>query len=256
MSTSALSINQKNLFTVMKPENEEPVDVNAPTFFEDQKKSIDEQIATWEAAKKKVEEEERAAAENTRVKKVNRRDACLSEAATLRELAVKADADNAYDFIQKAKTLELEASSLAAELGFDPMPVVEEEPVKGRDISTTKGLYGMIILAIITAIAFYLFGTSLIQGEDNESAQRMMNSVGLRIITNFLPTSLAFLSALGILYLIFPHQFNYFHNRINSEFSLKKDLEAALPWQRILFFSFALSLPVWVFVQLMQVIFG
>ncbi len=247
---------QPNPFKVMKSEDPEHVPSLTEIELEDEK--LNQLHQSWQQAKDNLEHTRKVALERERAVKIDRRNDCLSEAATLRELAPKSsDPGKAVEFIQKAKKLELEAAQIGVELGLaDKAPVEEEQPVKSRDLSATKGLYGVLLLAIFTGLGFWWLGTTLVQNEENESAMRMMNSVGIRIVINFMLTGLAFLCAFLVLYLLFPHQFSYWHNRIQSELSLKSDLEASQPWQRILFFSFCASLPTWAFVMLMQVIFG
>lgn len=166
--------------------------------------------------------------------------------------ATKTTPEETIAYIIHAETAEKEANALFP----SATPDAEPEPIKFLGISTTKGLLSLAALGALATVLFRATGTALVTDAENDSALRMMNSVGLRILTNFLPFILAFLVSAGMIWLLFPTIFHYWHNRIKSEISLIEDLNKATPWQRLAFFFLSIALPVWAYVMLMQVVFG
>lgn len=226
---------------------------------ESQEAALQDQFAKLKEQQDAIEKKRQDAADQLRTERINRRNELIADAETLRLIARDAkDSETALAYIKDAKTAEAEAAELASLLGISVAPVrPEEEPLEENNIlSTTKGIWGLIAWVVGTALLFWGVGTSLVQAEDNDSASRMMNSVGLRLITNVLPFALTFLAVIVTLKLLFPDQYRYWNNRVQSQFSLQQDLQSVEPWQRIAFFSFCVALPAWAFVQLMQVIFG
>ncbi|WP_309706688.1 hypothetical protein [Siphonobacter sp. SORGH_AS_0500] len=228
-------------------------------FPENKPVTLEELQAEYEQQKVQIEARLQQEAQELRTKNINRRNECISKAETLRQLARETkDPETAVNYVNEAKTAEAEAALLASNLGI----IIPEAPEEMQEeestslLSTTKGIWGLIAWVIGTAILFWMVGTSLVQSEDNDSASRMMNSVGLRLITNILPFALTFLAVIVTLKLLFPDQYRYWNNRLQSPFSLQNDLQQVEPWQRIAFFSFSVALPAWVFTMLMQVIFG
>lgn len=226
---------------------------------ENKPKTLEELQAEYEQQKVQIETRLQQEAQELRTKRINRRDECISKAETLRQLSRETkDAETAVNYVTEAKAAEAEAAQLAADLGIF-IPEAPEEITQEEDssiLSTTRGIWGLLAWVAGTAILFWIVGTSLVQNEDNDSATRMMNSVGLRLLTNILPFALTFLAVVVTLKLLFPDQYRYWNNRLKSPFSLQNDLEQVEPWQRIAFFSFCVALPAWVFTMLMQVIFG
>lgn len=158
--------------------------------------------------------------------------------------------DEKRKLIQKIEAIEIE-------LGFrvidDPKVAVK----KTFGLSSSKALWAIAGLTLLSFLLFWAMGTAAVSDDPmNDSARRMMNSVGLRVLTNFLPFSIAILAAVGFIWLLFPSVFGYWHNKVSTSFSLISDLEQCEPYQRVAFFAFSYGLPVWAFVQLMQVIFG
>lgn len=187
------------------------------------------------------------------VKLREQRNALLEQARLYRvAAATKPTPDETVVYIKLAEATEQEAYAILP--GEDPAP--SPEPIRFLGISTTKGLLSLGALGALATVLFWVTGTALVTDAENDSALRMMNSVGLRILTNFLPFILAFLVSAGMIWLLFPSVFHYWHNRIKSEASIFEDLNKATPWQRLSFFAFSIALPVWAYVMLMQVVFG
>lgn len=222
--------------------------------------SIDELKAKFEKEKAEIEERLQREADELRTNRVNRRDECIANAETLRQLSRdQKDPDVAVTYVKQAKAAEAEAAELASLLGINEPAPAPEEIIQEEEhglLSTTKGIWGLIAWIIGTAILFWVVGTTLVQSEDNESATRMMNSVGLRLLTNVLPFSLTFLAVIVFLKLLFPYIYRYWNNRLLSPFSLQQDFEQLSPWQRLAFFFSCVALAAWVFTMHMQVIFG
>ena len=197
--------------------------------------------------------EMKAKIEESRQQKTQEQHADLLEKARLyREAASnRHNPDETIEYIKLAEAYEKEANTLIPK-ELTPEP----EPMRFLGISTTKGLLSLGVLGALATILFWVMGTVLVTNAENDSAMRMMNSVGLRILTNFLPFILAFLVSVGTIWLLFPSVYHYWHNRIKTEASIIDDLNKATPWQRLAFFSFCFALPVWAYVMLMQVIFG
>jgi hypothetical protein len=187
------------------------------------------------------------------VKLREQRNALLEQARLYRQAAAtKPTPDETVAYIKLAEAAEQEAYAILPSTDAEATP----EPIRFLGISTTKGLLSLGALGALATVLFWATGTALVTDAENDSALRMMNSVGLRILTNFLPFILSFLVSAGMIWLLFPSIFHYWHNRIKSEVSLLEDLNKATPWQRLAFFSFSIALPVWAYVMLMQVVFG
>jgi len=172
-------------------------------------------------------------------------------------LSAKLSKEDALDIIAEKQANAREIEELEVKLGFQQVEGQKDPERKTLGLSSSKALWAIGGLTLLSFILFWLMGTAVIQEDPmNDSARRMMNSVGLRVLTNFLPFSIAILTAVGFIWLLFPSVFAYWHNKVNTNLSLITDLEQCEPYQRVMFFCFSYGLPVWAFVQLMQVIFG
>ena len=181
----------------------------------------------------------------------------LSDISEANTLAGKLTPDAAMEFVKRKKDLAKQLEQVEKELGFRVIEDPKTETTKTFGLSSSKALWAIGALTLISFILFWLMGTAVIQDDPmNDSARRMMNSVGLRVLTNFLPFSAVFLTAIGFIWLLFPSVFAYWHNKVATNLSLITDLQQCEPYQRVGFFAFSFGLPVWAFVELMQVIFG
>ena len=163
---------------------------------------------------------------------------------------------DALELGDEKRKLTQEIEDLEHSLGYRNIEGKEAKK-KTFGLSSSKALWAIAGLSLLSFLLFWGMGTAAVSEDPmNDSARRMMNSVGLRVLTNFLPFSMAILTAVGFIWLLFPSVFAYWHNKVSTNLSLISDLEQCEPYQRIAFFAFAYGLPVWAFVQLMQVIFG
>jgi hypothetical protein len=212
------------------------------------------------AAKKRQEESEQRiyqAAQETE-KKWKHRDSLMEELALLNGanvLVSKLSLDDALELGHKRKELTEKIDALEMDLGFVQVAPTKERKTFG--ISSSKAIWSIAALTIFSFLLFWLLGSVAVADDPtNDSARRMLNSVGLRVVTNLLPFSMVFLTAVGFIWLVLPTVFAYWHSKVSTDLSLITDLEQCEPHQRVAFFAFAFCLPVWAFVMLMQVIFG
>jgi hypothetical protein len=175
----------------------------------------------------------------------------------LTNMSTKLSKEDAMELVSDKQANIRKIEELEKELGFREIEDPKVQTKKTFGLSSSKALWAIGGLTLLSFILFWLMGTAVIQDDPmNDSARRMMNSVGLRVLTNFLPFSMAILTAVGFIWLLFPSVFAYWHSKVSTNLSLITDLEQCEPYQRVGFFAFAYGLPVWAFVQLMQVIFG
>jgi len=171
-------------------------------------------------------------------------------------LTGKLNLHDALELGEEKRRLTQEIEDLEYSLGFRNIEG-QEATKKTFGLSSSKALWAIAGLTLLSFILFWAMGTAAVSEDPmNDSARRMMNSVGLRVLTNFLPFSIAILAAVGFIWLLFPSVFGYWHNKVSTSFSLISDLEQCEPYHRVAFFAFSYGLPLWAFVQLMQVIFG
>ena len=172
-------------------------------------------------------------------------------------LAGKLSLDDAMKLSDDRKTISVEIEKIEFDLGFRTIDDPAPEKKKTFGLSSSKAIMAIAGLSLLSFLLFWGMGTAAVTEDPmNDSARRMMNSVGLRVLTNFLPFSMAILTAVGFIWLLFPYVFAYWHSKVTTNLSLITDLEQCEPHHRVAFFAFSYALPIWAFVQLMQVIFG
>lgn len=192
--------------------------------------------------------------------KLKRLDELQGQMQTLNSVSAmtgKLSLDDAMKLSDEQKTLASEIEKIEYDLGFRTIDDPAPEKKKTFGLSSSKAIMAIAGLSLLSFLLFWGMGTAAVTEDPmNDSARRMMNSVGLRVLTNFLPFSMAILTAVGFIWLLFPSVFAYWHSKVTTNLSLITDLEQCEPHHRVAFFAFSYALPIWAFVQLMQVIFG
>lgn len=255
----------------MFPQAQIPADVKGAAFKLNSKESnnesaddLDRKIAELrETANQKRHEEHqqlalKAAQErDDKFKKLDLLKEKLEKLNNASSLAGKLSLDDAMKLSDDKKTLTQEIENIEFDLGFRNIDDPKQDGKKSFGLSSSNAIWAIAGLTLLSFLLFWGMGTAAVSEDPmNDSARRMMNSVGLRVLTNFLPFSMAILTAVGFIWLLFPSVFAYWHSKVSTNLSLITDLEQCEPYQRVAFFAFSYGLPVWAFVQLMQVIFG
>lgn len=221
--------------------------------FQKKEQELKEQLASLDQQKKQHE----AALKNqeaARLKQLKEdRTLHLENAEQFEELSLRAlsNKDKIF-YVQEAHT----ARKLAAEIVLpddDVRPATSVEPKISLGISTTKGIWGLVIIALFAGILFWAFGTS---NAENDSATRMINSGGLRFLSNLWMSLGSLIFGFAIQWCLFPQQFFYYHSKFNTERCLREDFvnPSREGMYRIACWCFTLVLPIWVFVSIFQVI--
>lgn len=214
------------------------------------------------AVKKRQEEQQKidlevAELRNAKFKQLDQLKEKLQKLNDASSLAGKQSLDDAMKLSDDKKALTQEIENIEFDLGFRSIDDPKQEAKKSFGLSSSNAIWAIAGLTLLSFLLFWGMGTAAVSEDPmNDSARRMMNSVGLRVLTNFLPFSMAILTAVGFIWLLFPSVFAYWHSKVSTNLSLITDLEQCEPYQRVAFFAFSYGLPVWAFVQLMQVIFG
>jgi len=199
---------------------------------------------------------QRAQGQDAKFKKLDALKETLETLNLVHGLGSKLSLSDALELAEEKRKVTAQIEELEDDLGFLTIEG-KTETKKTFGLSSSKALWAIGGLTLLSFLLFWAMGTAAVSDDPmNDSARRMMNSVGLRVLTNFLPFSIAILAAVGFIWLLFPSVFGYWHNKVSSNFSLISDLEQCEPYHRVAFFAFSYGLPVWAFVQLMQVIFG
>jgi hypothetical protein len=207
-------------------------------------------------AELKKQEMQRVEQENAKFKKLETLKETLETLNMVNGLGSKLSLTDAMDLAEEKRKVISQIEQIEDELGFTSISCLPEAK-KNFGLSSSKALWTIGGLTLLSFLLFWIMGTAAVSDDPlNDSARRMMNSVGLRVMTNFLPFSIAILAAVGFIWLLFPSVFGYWHSKVSTNFSLISDLEQCDPSHRVAFFAFSYGLPVWAFVQLMQVIFG
>ena len=195
--------------------------------------------------------------QDAKYKKLDELNETLETLNLVNGLSSKLSLTDAMDLAEEKRKIMHQIEDLENELGFFSVEGRQGEARKTFGLSSSKALWAIAGLTLLSFLLFWAMGTAAVSEDPmNDSARRMMNSVGLRVLTNFLPFSIAILAAVGFIWLLFPSVFGYWHNKVSTSFSLISDLEQCEPYHRVAFFAFSYGLPLWAFVQLMQVIFG
>lgn len=242
-----------NTFKVHK-EGDPQVNVDA---IEIQISELREKASAARQAQIQKQEIQRAQEQDAKFKKLDGLKETLETLNLVNGLGSKLSLTDAMDLAEEKRKVIHQIEDLENELGFLTIEGKQGETKKTFGLSSSKALWAIAGLTLLSFVLFWAMGTAAVSEDPmNDSARRMMNSVGLRVLTNFLPFSIAILAAVGFIWLLFPSVFGYWHNKVSTSFSLISDLEQCEPYHRVAFFAFSYGLPLWAFVQLMQVIFG
>jgi hypothetical protein len=132
-----------------------------------------------------------------------------------------------------------------------------DDKIKFLGISTTKAV--AITTGMVSVIGFLFWRlcvSEMVVNPNNDGVLRMLNTSGLRIMLNFLYVCLSILTSFVFIYLFLHDLWVWLHNRIESEFSLKNDLEQCTPSQRLHFFTLNFWLPAFLFALCLIAIVG
>ncbi len=173
-------------------------------------------------------------------------------------------------------------SRLTAASASEPMPNIEEVPdtqhgetVSTEDVqeqeteqqmrtifdrfgpSTNKGLFGFLIIFILFGVGCYYWTTGMLESNpDNASAQRLLDSLGPRLLSNPMIAIVAFMFVIVAIWLAFPSLIAYWHSDVRTEISFNHDFISLDSKWRICVFCFFLWFFKDLFMQALAVIFG
>jgi hypothetical protein len=257
-------------------ENNLPRFKNAPapprklTKTEIEEKQLKERLAEIEAERqaaiKQVEAEIEAEIETARAKIL---ELSIEAKALRKRIFVSIEAKNVADeklyrgalADTEASILELREKYDITEKVIDPSGTSDTSEgsvkIKILGISTTKAvaITGGIV-AVISFLFWRLCVSEMALNPMNDGVQRMLNTTGVRILLNFLFVGLSVLTSIAFIYLFLHDLWVWLHNRIESEFSLKNDLEQCSPSERLHFFTLNFWLPAFLFAVCLLVVMG
>lgn len=115
------------------------------------------------------------------------------------------------------------------------------------NISTTKAIWTLLGLFILSCFVTGWFGTDAISDPMNPVGQSMMLNAPLRALVAFNMTFLTLLVAVFFMWLFFNDLFILWHNRIKSERNLSTLLAEAPAWAVLFFLLGSFFLIMWLF---------
>lgn len=222
--------------------------------FAKKEQQLKEQLASLDQQRKQQENALKQQEAARIIQLRENREALLEDARQFEELSLRAvTTEDKIFYVQEARN----ARKSAAEIILPEDSIIEqktslEQPVV-LGVSTTQGIWGLIILALATGALFWLYGMS---ANENDSAARMINSGGMRFLSNVWMSLGSLIFGFAIQWALFPQQFFYYHSKFNTERCLREDFvnPSKEGFYRIACWFFTLALPIWVFVSIFQVI--
>lgn len=143
--------------------------------------------------------------------------------------------------------IPLPKSSIKAEIEDDKAPV----------LSTSKGVLVKLLLFVGLILFFALYQSFFGEGM-NDSSKRIFDAMEAHLWTHFALALGTILFGFGIMFLMFPNQFRYFHNQIHTEHSWNSDFEKPTfeGVVRMTTTFLAWLVPTWICASVMQLILG
>ncbi len=148
------------------------------------------------------------------------------------------------------------------DLGSIPEPKAKFDKVEDVDntpaiLSTSNGVIVKLFLFVSLIMFFVMYQT--FWGETlNDSSKRIFDAMEAHMWTHFALALGTILFGFGVMYLMFPCQFRYFHNKIHTEHSWSKDFESPSfgGVVRMVTTFLAWFAPTWICASVMQLILG
>ena len=154
---------------------------------------------------------------------------------------------NAGDYEKRIAALERQ---LKGQSEAKPKPRTEPQ-----GMNNTKSLWGLIIGSLITVLVFYVASLAA-SGEGNNSASRLLDAAGYRILINVGLMGISLLLSFLFLYLFQHPLYRYWHNKIDSKRNFQEDFDRCEPYQRLSYLSQQFWAAAFLFALLLLVIFG
>ena len=167
-------------------------------------------------------------------------------------LARKQKLTNKLINLLKEEGVDLEVGITKAE---QEQKQVENDNVAG--MSTSKGVIVKLVM-FVGLIVFFAVYQMFFGAEMNDSSRRIFDAMEAHLWTHFALSLGTILFGFGIMYLMFPCQFRYFHNQINTSHSWNKDFDSpsfdGVVRMATTFLSWVV--PTWICASVMQLILG
>lgn len=199
---------------------------------------IAQQMAALKQRQEEVAQKRQQAEATARQEKVDQRAALLEDAADWREIARTTDDEKrAKEFLRKAKVAEAEATQLGVELNLiDPSTVAGPQAViEQKPISTGNAIWLIVALFLLSTGLTAYFGQPILKDPMNALGQSMLVNAPLRSLLSFTLTFATFLVAVFFIRFCFPDFYRIWHNRVDSERSLKSLINESPAWAVLLF---------------------
>lgn len=156
--------------------------------------------------------------------------------------------------------------TLLKEEGFDLESLPEAKKtykVEGEEnseipiLSTSNGVIVKLFL-FVSLIMFFIMYQTFFGETMNDSSKRIFDAMEAHMWTHFALALGTILFGFGIMYLMFPCQFRYFHNKIHTEHSWSKDFDnpSFEGVVRMVTTFLAWSVPTFICANVMQLILG
>lgn len=155
--------------------------------------------------------------------------------------------------------------TLLKEEGFDLESVHEAKSFRTSEIeedkqpvlSTSNGVIVKLFL-FVSLIMFFIMYQTFFGETMNDSSKRIFDAMEAHMWTHFALALGTILFGFGIMYLMFPCQFRYFHNKIHTEHSWSKDFDSPTfeGVVRMVTTFLAWSVPTFICANVMQLILG
>lgn len=168
-----------------------------------------------------LEESERKVAElKEQVRETN--EANLRKEAERKAIAKKQQLTNKIINLLKEEGIDIENMSAPNQVTSKTVEPTEMED--SEEVNTSKGMLvkGAIFLGLIAFFALYqrLFGATM-----NDSAIRIFDAMEAHLWTHIALAIATILFGFGVMFLLFPKQFRYFHNHIPTDNSWNSDFD-------------------------------
>lgn len=236
-----------------------PFKISTPTQDEDfelKEKQLKEQLEELNEERKRQYLSKKMQEEARIKENLHKREELLEDARQFEELSLRAvTPEDKTFYVQEARKARKQAAEIAAEISLpEDEKASQESKTIEHGVSTTRGIWGLVILLFSFGILFWAFGSS--EELNNPSAKRMLDSGGLRFISNIWMSLGSLIFGFLIQWALFPQQFFYYHSKFNTERCLKDDFinPSHEGFYRMASWFASLALPIWVFVSIFQVI--